>query len=103
MQAIESEAETTWEKAHELTNLQKGYIELVKSEPGNLQEVIRNLFNQPALKIRDIARIANVTASHAGNYARRLVDGGILVADERPWGRHYFAGEIVGAFSDESD
>lgn len=99
LNAIVSEAQTTLEKCHELTNLQSSYIERVKSGPGRLQEIIRNLFTHPVLKISDIRRMTGVSHQQARNYAITLVDEGILIPDEeKSWGRPYYAGEILHVF-----
>ncbi len=102
LQAILSESEKTWDKAHELMRLRDMYVERVKSGPGNLQEVVRKLFDHPVLKIKDIARISGVSRAQAGSYAKKLSDLEILKGNQKSWGQLFYADEILRVFFEET-
>lgn len=101
LRAIMSESEKMWDKAHELTKLRDDYYGRVADGPGKLQQVIRALFERPVLKIKDVSKIAEVSSQQARNYAKNLMECKILSTDDRAWGRHYYADDILRIFFGE--
>jgi Fic family protein len=102
LSGVIEESKRTWDKAHELRRLRDNYIERVKTGPGNLQEIIRQLFVRPVIKVRDIVESTSVSRVQANTYAQRLVEADILVAEDKSWGRHFYADEILQLFFEES-
>ena len=101
VEAIRSEAQDIQNRATQLRQLQDRYLQAISDEPARLQRVVKGLFKQPVMQIKDIAQLAGITRQQATTYAKRLCDLKITSHTERKWGRYYIAREIMKVFFDE--
>ncbi len=86
------------EKAGELLSLWKNYRELIQTKynSSNMLKLVDNLFDRPAITIRQVAEIEGVTFAAAQRHVDRLENDGVLrEVSGRSKNRVYVADRIV--------
>ena len=101
LNVIIDEGHRVCEKVLELERLKEDYLSRILGDPGKLRAVVEKLFMNPVIGTKSIETAASVSPATALNYAKRLIDRNILIADTTEYRNVYYAPEIFRIFFEE--
>lgn len=101
LSVVIAECNRSWNKALELRALKEDYLKRILDCPGKIRPAVDYLFSRPVIHLKNIARVSQVSDGTALNYANKLVERNILIANTAGYRNVYIASGIFRLFFDE--